>query len=34
MRLNAILALMPDRPYLELIFVDAESGLGLGELDI
>ena len=33
MRLNAILALMPDRPYLELVLVDAESGLGLGELD-
>jgi hypothetical protein len=25
---------MPDRPHLELIFVDAESGFGLGELDI
>jgi hypothetical protein len=33
-RLNAILALMPDRPQLELGFVDAESSLGLGELDI
>jgi hypothetical protein len=34
MGLNAILALMPDRPHLELVLVDAESGLGLGELNI
>jgi hypothetical protein len=34
MRLNAVFALMPDRPHLELIFLDAESGFGLGELDI
>ena len=32
--LNAIFALMPDRPDVELIFLDAESGFGLGELDI
>jgi hypothetical protein len=34
MRLNAILAPMPDRPHLELIFLNAESSFGLGELDI
>ena len=34
MRLNAVLALMPDRPHLELVFVDTKSGFGLGELDI
>src|SRR5580692_7626664 len=33
-RLNAVLALMPDRPYLELVFLNAECGLGLGELDV
>ena len=31
---HAILALMPDRPHVELIFLDAESGFGLGELDV
>jgi hypothetical protein len=31
--LNALLALMPDRPDVELIFLDAEGGFGLGELD-
>ena len=34
MGLNAVLVLMPDRTDVELIFLDAESGLGLGELDI
>ena len=32
--LDAILTLVPDRPNVQLVFVDAESGLGLGELDI
>src|ERR1700689_3558351 len=31
-RSHAILALMPDRPHVELIFLDAESSFGLGEL--
>ena len=34
MGLNAVLVLMPDRTDVELIFLDAESGLGLGDLDI
>ena len=34
MRLNAVLALMPDRTHVQLIFLDAESGFGLGELDV
>src|SRR5260370_11321542 len=34
MGLNAVLVLMPDRTKVELIFLDAEGGLGLGELDI
>jgi len=34
MSLNAVLMLMPDRTEVELIFLDAERGLGLGELDI
>ena len=29
MSLNAILALMPDRPHVQLILVDAESSFGL-----
>ena len=32
--LDAVLALMPDRTEVQLIFLDAESGFGLGELDI
>ena len=34
MGLNAILALVPDRTQIQLIFLDAEGGLGLGELDV
>ena len=34
MGLNAVFALMPDRPHVQLILVDAESGFGLSELDI
>jgi hypothetical protein len=34
MCLDAVLALMPDGPNVELILWDAESGFGLGELDI
>jgi hypothetical protein len=32
--LDAVAALMPDRPYLELIFLDAKGCLGLCELDV
>jgi len=32
--LHAILALMSDRTDVELIFLDAERGFGLGELDV
>ena len=32
--LDAIGALVPDRPYLELIFLDTKGGFGLGELDV
>jgi len=32
--LNAVFSLMPDRPHLELICVDAKSGFGLDEMDI
>jgi hypothetical protein len=32
--LDAILALMPDRTHVELIFLDTESGFGLRELDV
>ena len=32
--LNAILALMPDRPHIELVLVDAKRRFGLGKLDI
>jgi hypothetical protein len=32
--LDAILALMPDRTDVELIFLDAKSGFGLRELDV
>src|SRR5437868_13559853 len=34
MGLNAILALVPDRPHVQLIFLDAEGGFGLRELDV
>lgn len=34
MGLHAIFALMPDRAHVELVFLDAEGGFGLGELDI
>ena len=34
MGLDAILALMPDRTHVELIFLDTESGFGLRELDV
>ena len=34
MGLNAILALMPDRTYVQLILLDTESGFSLCELDI
>ena len=34
MSLNAVGVLMPDRTEVELIFLNAERGLGLGELDI
>jgi len=33
-RLHAVLALMPDRPDVELIFLDAECRLRLGELNV
>ena len=33
-RLNAILALVPDRPHVELVFLDGEGGFGLRELDV
>jgi hypothetical protein len=32
--LNAVFVLMPDRTKVELIFLDAKSGLGVGELNI
>ncbi len=32
--LDAVLALMPDWTDVELIFLDAESGFGLRELDV
>src|SRR6266702_5210214 len=34
MSLNAVLALVPDRTHVQLIFLDTESGFGLCELDI
>ena len=34
MCLHAILALVPDRTQIQLIFLDAEGGLGLGQLDV
>ena len=34
MSLDAVLVLMPDRTEVELVFLDAKRGLGLGELDI
>jgi hypothetical protein len=34
MSLNPVLVLMPDRTEVDLIFLDAERGLGLGELDV
>jgi hypothetical protein len=32
--LDAIFALMPNRTYVQLIFLDAKSGFGLRELDV
>jgi hypothetical protein len=32
--LDAILALMPDRTQVQLIFLNAKRGFGLGELDV
>src|SRR5258708_39559346 len=32
--LNTVLALVPDRSDLQLVLLDAESGFGLGELDV
>ena len=34
MSLNALRALVPDRPHVQLILLDTESGFGLGELDV
>ena len=34
MRLDPVLALMPDRPQVQLIFLDAERRFGLGQLDV
>ena len=34
MSLDAILALVPDRTYIELIFLDPECGFSLRELDV
>ena len=34
MRLHAIGALVPDRPHVQLILLDAEGRFGLGELDV
>jgi hypothetical protein len=34
MRLHAVLALVPDRPEVELVLLDTKSGFGLCELDI
>src|ERR1700730_11400070 len=31
---SAILALVPDRPHIELILLDAKRGFGLGKLDV
>src|SRR6516162_9830343 len=33
-RLDAVLTLMPDRPHVQLVLLDAKGGLSLGELDI
>jgi len=34
MGLNAVLVLMPNRPHVQLILVDAKRGFGLGKLDV